>query len=223
MRIIKPFVVVPNTYSADILKNIEKYGRICYKSEGNVTDESYKRFIGNRLKEGHESILEHEKVTVKFCCDRGISHEIVRHRIAAYSQESTRYCNYSQGRFGSEITVIKPFFFEEGSENYETWKKACEHAEKSYFELTKGGASAQEARSILPNSLKTEIIVTYNLREWRHFFRLRADKAAHPQMRQLVIPLLEVFKNMFYPIYEDIKHDEEFNREDYADILIQEI
>ena len=123
MRIIEPGIEIMTTIDSDnILKNLELYGRVCYKSEQGITEDSANRFVRMIIKNGHESVLEHEKITVKFICDRGVSHEIVRHRIASYSQESTRYCNYNQDKFGSELTLIKPCFWEEGQEKYEIWK-----------------------------------------------------------------------------------------------------
>lgn len=222
MRIIDPYVEVERFDPVLLMKRIEKAGRTCYKSEGAITEESYKDFIRKIIKSGHESVLEHEKVTARIVCDRGISHEIVRHRIAAYSQESTRYCNYSNDKFGNEITVIRPFFFERINEpwrdiKYHVWSGACRSAEQAYFSLLTKGATPQEARSVLPNSLKTEIIVTYNLREWRHFFQLRADKAAHPQMQQIAIPLLRFFRAQMPPVFEDIRY-EDFNPFNYAEV-----
>ena len=137
----------------------------------------------------------------------GNSHEIVRHRLAAYSQESTRYCNYGKDQFGKEITVIRPPFWQENTPQYQTWERACASAEREYFELLALGCSAQEARSVLPNSLKTEIVMTANLREWKHVFKLRCDKTAHPQMRQLMVPLMLEFKRWLPEIYDDILPD----------------
>ena len=188
----------------ELLKKIEKAGRTCYKSEDRITDDSALTFVKTICKSGHESVLEHEKVTVRIICDRGVSHEIVRHRIAAYSQESTRYCNYSNSKFGNEITVIEPLFFKDNPERYELWKTAMEQAEATYFSLLKIGASPQEARSVLPNSLKTEIVVTYNLREWKHFFKLRTSPAAHPQMREIACPLLRAFQARIPIVFDDI-------------------
>ncbi len=139
------------------------------------------------------------------------SHEIVRHRLASYSQESTRYCNYSKGKFGNEITVIKPSFWDsdktEDKEKYELWKKTISIIEEVYKNLIEKGASPQEARTILPNSLKTEIVITMNLREWRHFFNLRTSKSAHPQIREIAIPILEEFRKKIPIIFDDIKVD----------------
>jgi len=189
----------------EILKRIEEYGRVCYKSENRITEDSAKRFVENLVKRGHESVLEHISVTVKFVCDRGVSHEIVRHRLASYSQESTRYCNYSKDDFGSEITVIEPCFLVPGTEGYKLWEGACLVAEQMYFKMLDWGCTPEEARAVLPNSLKTELVMTANLREWRHFFKLRASKAAHPQMRELTVPLLSEFKEKIPVVFDDIK------------------
>jgi len=190
-----------------IMKNIETYGRVCYKSENNVTADSSGLFIKKIIKSGHESVIEHEKVSVKIICDRGVTHEIVRHRIASYSQESTRYCNYAQNKFGNELTFIKPCFWEEDSKAFKVWLAQMEMVEKNYINLIAIGASPEQARSILPNSLKTEIVVTMNLREWRHFFKLRTSKRAHPQMREVSIPLLKKMKELLPAIFDDIKVD----------------
>lgn len=152
-------------------------------------------------------MIEHEKISVRVVCDRGVSHEIVRHRIASYSQESTRYCNYSKEKFGKELTFIKPVFWEEDSKEYQLWKNLMKKTEASYNELIEMGAAPQEARSILPNSLKTEIVITMNLREWRHFFRLRTSKKAHPQMRQISRMILEYFKENIPAVFDDIDAD----------------
>lgn len=198
-----------------ILKRIEQCGRVCYKSEDKITEDSAEKFVANIIKRGHGAVLEHCSFTVKFICDRGVSHEIVRHRLAAYCQESTRYCNYSKDGFGNEITVIKPCFWNENEENntnksltsYEMWVKSCAESEKSYFELLAMGATPQEARSVLPNSLKTEVVMTANLREWRHFFKLRCASAAHPQMREVAIKLLNKCKEQIPIVFDDIVPD----------------
>ena len=209
MRIIKASFIIEDSLDGNkIIKKIEKAGRTCYKSEENITPNSAKDFIKKILATGHESVIEHEKVTVRVICDRGITHEIVRHRIASYSQESTRYCNYSKSKFGNEIIVIEPCFWKnkniEDVRKYEIWKKLMEESEKAYIKLIELGATPQEARSVLPNSLKTEIIITMNLREWRHFFKLRTSDAAHPQMREIVRPLLDEFKKRIPVIFDDI-------------------
>jgi thymidylate synthase (FAD) len=186
-----------------ILKNIERAGRTCYKSDDKITDNSYIDFIKKILKNGHESVLEHEKITVTFFIDRGVSHEVVRHRIgASYSQESTRYCNYSKDKFGKEITVID-IAEHMNNEQYSIWFEAMIKAESFYFDLINAGCTPQIARSVLPNSLKTEITVTFNIREWRHFFRLRTSNSAHPQMRELTIPLLREMQRKIPLVFDE--------------------
>ena len=197
MKVIEPSVYLEQKLDADsIMRHIEKAGRVCYKSEGHISDNSAENFIKKILIQGHESVIEHVSVTFHVVCDRGVTHEIVRHRIASYSQESTRYCNYSQDKFGKELTFIKPCFWNEGSDNYALWKALMLDIEKKYFELLDKGATPQQARSILPNSLKTEIIITMILREWRHFLKLRTSKEAHPQMRQVAIMIYKVFNDL---------------------------
>ena len=202
MQVIKPSIEIIDMDDYEkIVKKIERIGRVCYKSEGKITEDSAEKFIKGLLTRQHESVIEHENVTVRFVCDRGVTHEIVRHRIASYSQESTRYCNYSGDKFDNQITVIdlaSGFQYDLSKENdkakYEVWTKAMENAEQSYFRMLELGATPHEARSVLPNSLKTEIVVTMNLRSWRIFFRLRVDSHAHPQMREVATMLYEEFK-----------------------------
>ncbi len=206
MKILKPSVSLEGDLNTEsIMKHIEKAGRVCYKSESNISNGSAETFIRNILKRGHESVIEHVSITFKIVCDRGVSHEIVRHRIASYSQESTRYCNYSQDKFGNELSFIKPCFWETDSESYKIWENTMLQIEKNYFSLIDNGASPQEARSVLPNSLKTEIYVTMNLREWRHFLKLRTSKAAHPQMREISIIIYEILVKKLPAIFDDIE------------------
>lgn len=205
MRVVQPSVEILSQINGDeILKKIELIGRVCYKSEDRITTDSAKLFVANILKSGHESVIEHEKISVRIICDRGVSHEIVRHRIASYSQESTRYCNYSKNKFGNELTVIKPLFWEEGSKEYQLWYDSIKQIEETYNQMISIGVKPQEARSILPNSLKTEIVVTMNLREWRHFFRLRTSNRAHPQMKEIADILLKKFRQQIPIIFDDI-------------------
>ncbi|MDR2657979.1 MAG: FAD-dependent thymidylate synthase [Oscillospiraceae bacterium] len=205
MRIIEPsFTILTDVNEAEIVRRIERAARVCYKSEDMITDDSAPDFVRGIIKSGHESVIEHESVSVLVVCDRGVSHEWVRHRIASYTQESTRYCNYSKDKFGGEITFIKPRFWNEDSERYRIWLDAMRNAQDAYLALLRLGASPQQARGVLPNSLKTELVVTMNLREWRHFFRLRADKSAHPQMRELAKPMLAEFKRLLPCVFGDI-------------------
>lgn len=198
-----------------------------------ILDASALKFMNMIVQRGHLSVIEHFSLSVRFVCDRGVSHEIVRHRLASFTQESTRYCNYSQDKFGNEIKVIKPLFFKEDNKNeipivnntslvniqghypifrnkFDIWLNAMEHAESHYFALLKAGASPQEARSVLPNSLKTEIVVTANLREWSEvILPLRVSKEAHPQMREIMIPLLRDLRSKIPVIFDDIKEYEQ--------------
>lgn len=206
MRIINPtFEVLGKVDPLEILRTLELCGRVCYKSEGLINANSAEPFIKQLIKSGHESVIEHEKITVKIICDRGITHELVRHRIASYSQESTRYCNYSLDKFDNELTFIRPFFWDESSDEYAIWKRQMESVEKCYISLIEAGAKPEQARSILPNSLKSEIVVTMNLREWRHFFKLRTSSRAHPQMREISVAIFNEFKKMLPIVFEDIK------------------
>ena len=207
MKVIKPSWRIAALTEAEpvrLMKHLEAMGRICYQSDDAITDNSYDKFLRGIIKRGHEAVLEHATVTAVVVCDRGISHEIVRHRIAAYCQESTRYCNYSKGKFGNEITVIEPPFWDKDSEEYKTWAHTCEVTEVAYFDLLAVGATPQQARSVLPNSLKTQIAITMNIREWRHFFRLRCATGAHPQMIEIACMGLVEFHDYFPCLFEDI-------------------
>lgn len=207
MKVVKPDWRIAALTEADpalLMKHLEAMGRICYQSEDTITSTSYDKFLRGIIERGHEAVLEHATVTSVVICDRGISHEIVRHRIAAYCQESTRYCNYSKGKFGNEITVVEPPFWDRESTEYATWKHACEVAEAAYFDLLSVGCTPQEARDVLPNSTKTQIAITMDIREWRHFFRLRCGKGAHPQMIELACKGLIEFYDYFPCLFEDI-------------------
>lgn len=205
MQIIEPsYKILTEIDPTRIMSNIERAGRTAYKSEDRITSGSAERLIKDIIKRGHESVLEHEYLSIKFICDRGVSHEIVRHRLCAFTQESTRYCNYS----GKGITVIKPLFWNRSSTEYGIWYNAMEQCEDRYNLLILNGATPQEARSVLPNSLKTEIVVTANIREWRHILTLRTSKAAHPQMRQIMIPLLTKLKLLLPVLFGDININE---------------
>ena len=209
MKVIKPSVEIIDVFDGlDVIRKLELCGRVCYKSEHKMNDASPYKFIQNIINRGHESVLEHFSFTVKFICDRGVSHEIVRHRIASYSQESTRYCNYSKGQFNGEITVIEPCFLVPGTEGYNLWYNACSSAEDSYFMMLNWGCSPQEARAVLPNSLKTELVMTANIREWRHFLKLRTSPAAHLQMREVANLLLKELKQKVPVLFDDIKGGE---------------
>ena len=205
VKIIKPsYEILTPIVGDEILKLIELAGRTCYKSNNLITAGSAKDFVERIAKRGHESVIEHYNITVRFICNRGFTHELVRHRLAAYSQESTRYCNYAKDKFGNEITVIKPAELIEGSEEYNIWKQAMENAEKSYMAMTNIGSKPENARGVLPIDIKTEIVITANLREWKHIFKLRTSKAAHPSMRELMIPLAKEFQSKIPVIFDHV-------------------
>ena len=206
MKIIEAGVELVDDFdAATIMKKIERAGRVCYKSEGNITCDSAEKFIRGIIKRGHESVIEHATVSFKIICDRGVTHELVRHRLASYSQESTRFCDYTAGKFGNELTFIKPCFWQDDNENFKLWKEAMALVEKNYLALRAKGARPEEARSILPNSLKTEIFVTMNLREWRHFLKLRTAKAAHPQMREVALKIYSILVEKLPAVFDDIQ------------------
>lgn len=195
-----------------MIANIAHMGRICYQSEGKTSDED---LVRNLIKRGHESVLEHEKISVIVRCDRGVSHELVRHRVASYSQESTRYCNYSREKFGgvTYINLVPGLGFDPATSKLNElqqdlilteWRAACEDAERHYLRMLELGASPQIARSVLNNSTKTQIGITMNLREWRHFFRLRCAKDAHPQMQDLALSMLEKLYSAVPVVFDDL-------------------
>lgn len=209
MRIIKPSYVIEQELDENkMIKAIERAGRTCYKSEDKVTEDSAETFVKGIIKRGHESVIEHEKITIRIICDRGVTHELVRHRLASYSQESTRYCNYCNDRFGNELTFIEPCFFNTNSEgdlkNKEIWINSMQLIEDNYNKMIEAGAKPEQARTILPNSLKTEIVVTMNIRAWRHFFKLRTDKTAHPQIREISNMILDELKIKLPILFGDL-------------------
>jgi len=236
MLLLKPSVEILHI-NTGALALIETAGRTCYKSEGKigctvsqsqamcVSDDcstcpfhSSTDFAKMILKRGHESVIEHVSATVRFICDRGVSHEIVRHRLASYSQESTRYCDYKAGHVAFVIPSwieVKPgeyagdaladLLIDHGdNDNAKAWLIAMDTCEAMYKEVRAMGWKPEQARSVLPNSLKTEIVMTANLREWRHFFRLRTAAAAHPQMREVACPLLEKFRQAIPVLFDDV-------------------
>ena len=208
MKIVKPShkLILPMS-GHDICKHLEMCGRVCYKSEDKITENSYEKFLKSIIKRGHESVLEHASFTVIFKCDRGISHEIVRHRIASYSQESTRYCNYGNEKFGGEISIIDiPCeLFSNASAAQKLMQRGFKICENIYIALLDMGVKPEIARGILPTSLATTLVMTANIREWRHFFKLRTSSAAHPQVRELVIPLLKEVQDQIPILFDDIE------------------
>lgn len=204
MKLIKPnYQILTKLNGKEMLKSIEAAGRTAYKSEDKITDNSAEEFVKMIIKKRHLSVIEHEGFSVRFIVDRGISHEIVRHRLASFTQESTRYCNYGNDKFGNELNIID-IRSHLSEDHYIIWKNAMELAEHYYKSLIQAGVQPQFARSVLPNSLKTEIVVTANLREWRLIFEQRTSKAAHPQIREVMIPLLGHIKTIIPIIFDDI-------------------
>ncbi len=228
MKLVKPsHEILSDIDGEKILKNIEIAGRVCYKSEDKISNDSAVKLIKKVLKSGHHSVIEHESIRVRFICDRGVTHEMVRHRLCSISQESTRYCNYANKyKFVEGITFIIPPWVDIKPGEYKYtydrdlvkeradiyWFESMLDAESVYTELINSGWVAQQARAVLPNSLKTEIILTANIREWRHIFNLRCAKDAHPQIREVMFPVLKklnekipVLFNDIYEKYKDIK------------------
>lgn len=205
MHICKPTVEFITDLSTLDPKVIVDAGRTCYKAnKSDYTPEEVDKFIRKLISCEHESPLEHLSFTVKFITDRGISHELVRHRLAAFSQESTRYANYSKDKFGNQITCIMPRqLWDDAStlaENVETVTEAYKAAERAYMELLERGVKPQIARSVLPNGLKTELVMTCNIREWRHILKLRCDEAAHPEIRYLCKQIYDELKK-YHPYF----------------------
>ena len=242
MEIIQPWIEVEKYDGTKIMKNIEKACRNCYRSEGSITEDSYKKLLKNCMNRGHESVLEHEKITVKMCCDIGVYKDLTRHRFGSFSIESTRYCNYGKDKFDNQIKFIKPIFYNPTPSQYageesldenivdletynslktELWKECMQHIEDVYIKMSKF-AKPDELRMLLPHSTAAQVFMTCNIREWRHILSLRCAKMTHPSIRQILIPLLLKFKEDMPELFEDIEYDEEFPKELYAEIKIME-
>lgn len=219
MKVIEPWIEVEKIDGIKIMKKIERACRTCYRSEGKITEDSYKQLLSNCITRGHESVLEHEKVSIRMCCDIGVYKDLTRHRFASFSVESTRYCSYDKDKYQNEIKFIKPAYIED-EKIYETWKTALKEIEKHYMELKAQGATTDMCRLILPHSTAAEVTMTANIREWKHIFELRCSNHAHPAIRQLLIPLLLYFKKEMPEIFNDIKYDEEMKKEYYAELRI---
>lgn len=209
MKVIKPYAeIIGEIDGGEVLKKIERIGRVCYKSEGRIGEGTAEKLVANLIKRGHEAMLEHYSVSVRFVVDRGISHELVRHRVASFAQESTRYCNYGKDDFGNEVTFILPNYLEVGTKSYRIWANSMQVAEDSYFALLSEGLPPEQARAVLPVSLKTEIVMTANLREWRHFLKLRAAGVTgkpHPQMLEVAVPLLNLMQKTIPIVFDDLE------------------
>ena len=218
MEIVKSWIKVEKIDGIKVMKRLEKACRTCYRSEGSITDDSYKTLLTNCIKSGHESVLEHEKLTVRIYSDIGSYKDLTRHRAgASFSVESTRYCNYSKDKYTNSIKLIDPVFITE-KENYDIWKNTMENIEKNYMEMAKNGARPDELRMLLPHSTAAEYVMTCNIREWRQVLSLRTTKRVHPSIRQVLIPLLLKWKEEMPELFGDIEYDEEFPKEWYATI-----
>ena len=221
MRLVEPWIKVENFDGVKIMKRIERACRTCYRSEDKISDESYKNLLTNCLNRGHQSVLEHEKITVRIYSDIGTYKDLTRHRFASFSVESTRYCSYNKDKYGNEITVVNPVYMED-KEVFETWKKAIEDMEKAYMKMKELGASTDMCREILPHSTAAEYTMTANIREWKHILELRTTNHVHPAIRQVLIPLLLLFKEQMPEIFGDIEYDKEFNPKYYAKLTMEE-
>ena len=218
MKIIKPWIEIERIDGKSIMKNIERACRTCYRSENLITEESYKNLIKNCLNRGHESILEHEKITIRMCCDIGVYKDLTRHRFGSFSIESTRYCNYGKDKFDNEIKFIEPCNIDGSSELYSNWVGTMDFIEKEYIAMNNNGATPDQMRMILPHSTAAEVVMTANIREWRHILSLRASKMTHPSVQQVMIPLLLYFKRCMPELFEDINYNEEFPIDKYAEM-----
>ena len=221
MRLVEPWIKVENFDGVKIMKRIERACRTCYRSEDKISEESYKNLLTNCLNRGHESVLEHEKITVRIYSDIGTYKDLTRHRFASFSVESTRYCSYNKDKYGNEIAVVNPVYMED-KEVFETWKKAIEDMEKAYMKMKELGASTDMCREILPHSTAAEYTMTANIREWKHILELRTTNHVHPAIRQVLIPLLLLLKEQMPEIFGDIEYDKEFNPKYYAKLTMEE-
>lgn len=220
MKIIEPLVEVENFDGLKIMKNIERAMRVCYRSEGLITDDSYKRLLKTAVESGHGSIMEHEKISVLLHCSINTYKDITRHRTGvAFSIESTRWCNYSKDKFDNNISFMNPVYITD-KKNYEIWEKCMHEIESCYLRMAKNGAKPDELRTILPHSTAAEVYMTCNIREWRHIFKLRTTKRVHPEIRQCLIPLLLYFKQEMPVLFDDIEYDTDFPKEWYAKLTI---
>lgn len=184
------------------LKRIEQIARTCYQSEGAIKPGSDAKMVAMLCKNHHYAMIEHISLSCKFITDRGVANEIVRHRIGSYAQESTRYCNYNKDKFDNQITVIDHGY---AGDLHACWLEAVDDAETSYQIMIAKGATPEQARDVLPLCLKTEIVCTWNLREWHEVLRLRTAKDAHPAIRALMIPVLHELQEVYPEIFNDIE------------------
>lgn len=221
MKIVEPWIEVEKIDGIQIMKKIERACRTCYRSEGNISEDSYKNLLKNCINRGHESVLEHEKVTIRMYCDIGVYKDLTRHRFASFSIESTRYCSYDKDKYGNEIKCINPSYIEDKAV-YEEWKKSMEEIEKRYMKMKELGATTDMCRLILPHSTAAEVTMTADIREWKHILELRTSNKAHPAIRQLLIPLLKYFQKEMPEIFKNVEYDKDFDEKNYAELRIAE-
>lgn len=208
VKIAAPKVEVLTPLDGDaILKHLELCARNCYKSEDKITEDSARQMVRKLLELGHEAMIEHYNLTVKLTCDMGVYKDLTRHRHVSYAIESTRYCNYSKGKFGNELTVMKPCHIKEGTPEYQIWLSTMETIEKNYNAMAELGCKPDQLRMLLPHSIKADVIMTANLREWRHIFKLRCAPAAHPTVQEVMKMLLGTLKREIPVIFDDIPYD----------------
>ena len=219
MKIIKPEIEIEDFDGTQIMQNIERACRTCYRSEESITEDSYKKLLTNCINRGHESVLEHEKFTVRMICDIGVYKDLTRHRFASFSIESTRYCNYGKDKFDNEIKFIEPCNMD-NDDIYVQWLNTCAEIEQRYLEMANLGATPDQMRMILPHSTAAAVTMTANIREWKHILELRCNKMAHPAIRQLLIPLLLIFQARMPEIFKDIPYDMDFPTEKFAELKI---
>ena len=233
MKIIEPKIWVEAYDPVKIMRNLERACRTCYRSEDLITEDSYKRLLKNCINRGHESILEHEKITIRMICDVGVYKDLTRHRFGSFSIESTRYCNYGKDKFENEIKFIKPVFYVDSwmGKNDDLTKEECislhwyetmNHIEEAYMLMSEDGAAPDQMRMILPHSTAAEVTMTANIREWRHILDLRTKKMTHPAIRQLLIPLLLKFQYTMPELFGEIEYDKDFPIDKYAELGIIE-
>lgn len=228
-KILSDFCSPINFYKPNesIVKNLEYIARIC--TQTNSKCETSKKDLENidsglmqkLINNNHHSVLEHSILSVLFVVDRAIANELTRHRLASFTQESTRYCNYDKDRFDSELTFIKPYYLKEETVGYTKWFNLMKEIEETYFELlrhTDCKLKPEEARCILPLSLKTELVMTANYREWRHIFQMRNSKNAHPQMREIMNPLLAEIKRYIPIVFDDLYVWENVSHLEYVNV-----
>ena len=220
MIIIKPEIQVEEFSGIKIMKNIERACRTCYRSEDKITEDSYKKLITNCINRGHESVMEHEKITVRMVCDIGVYKDLTRHRFGSFSIESTRYCSYNKDKFGNQIKVIEPVNIPENTDMYKLWEETMQSIENNYMKMAQCGATPDQLRMILPHSTAAEVTMTCNIREWRHILSLRCSKMTHPSIRQILIPLLLYFKQEMPYLFNDIPYDTEFDTDKLATLTV---